>query len=186
MDSTNNIEAFNQLFTDYQGPFIRFANNYVKDQAIAEDFTLEAFMYYWENRHSLKSESNIPAYILTIVKHKCLNYLQHLQVHEYVSEELRDHATWKLRTRIATLEACDPEELFSTEAIELVRKTLYSMPEKTRKIFLMSRFQNRTYKEIATQFNLTEKGVEFHISKTLKELRKNLKDYLPSFIYLFL
>ncbi|MDR0429757.1 MAG: RNA polymerase sigma-70 factor [Tannerellaceae bacterium] len=179
-------EAFNQLFADYQGRFIRFAHSYVRDVAVAEDFAMEAFMHYWENRHSFKQESNVPAYILTIIKNKCLNYLQHIQVREQAAGRIKDQAAWELQTRISTLEACNPTELFSAEAMEIVQNTLEAMPVRTREIFMMSRYQNKSYKEIATQLNLTEKGVEFHISKALKLLRHHLKDYLPVFIYLFL
>jgi RNA polymerase sigma-70 factor (ECF subfamily) len=49
----------------------------------------------------------------------------------------------------------------------------------------MSRFENKTVKEIAIETNLTVKGVEYHITKTLKVLRINLKDYLPLFYFLF-
>ena len=49
----------------------------------------------------------------------------------------------------------------------------------------MSRFENKTVKEIADETNLTIKGVEYHITKALKALRINLKDYLPLF-YFFL
>ena len=82
------IKAFNQLFTDYQGRFIRFANTYVRDTVIAEDFVVEALMYYWENRKTLAPDSNVPAYILTIIKHKCLNYLQHILLKEEIVEKL--------------------------------------------------------------------------------------------------
>lgn len=186
MNPETDLKAFNQLFTDYKERFVRFANTYVRDLTIAEDFALEAFMYYWENRHTLKENSNIPAYILTVVKHKCLNYLQHIQVKEQTTEKLLSHATWELNTRIATLEACDPEEVFSNEALEIVKKTLEAMPAKTREVFVLSRFENRTYKEIARELNLTEKGVEFHISKALKALRNGLKDYLPAYTFVFL
>lgn len=68
MEYSADLKAFNQLFADYQGRFIRFANIYVRDIAVAEDFTIEALMLYWENRNTLKADSNVPAYILTIIK----------------------------------------------------------------------------------------------------------------------
>ena len=111
MEYSADLKAFNQLFADYQGRFIRFANIYVRDIAVAEDFTIEALMQYWENRNTLKADSNVPAYILTIIKNKCINYLQHIQVREDASEHLKNHAEWELNTRISTLEACNPEEL---------------------------------------------------------------------------
>ena len=95
MEYSADLKAFNQLFADYQGRFIRFANIYVRDIAVAEDFTIEALMQYWENRNTLKADSNVPAYILTIIKNKCINYLQHIQVREDASEHLKNHAEWE-------------------------------------------------------------------------------------------
>ena len=186
MEKTTDLKAFNQLFTDYQGRFIRFANTYVRDIAVAEDFTIEALMYYWENRHSLEENSNVPAYILTIIKNKCLNYLQHLQVREDVNLQLLNHAEWELNTRISTLEACNPDELFTAEAQEIVNKTLAGLPEQTRVVFVMSRYENKSHKEIAEALGITTKGVEYHISKALTKLHTNLKDYYPVFLFLFL
>lgn len=185
MEKTADLKAFNQLFTDYQGRFIRFANTYVRDIAVAEDFTIEALMYYWENRHTLAADSNVSAYILTIIKNKCLNYLQHLQVREDVNEQLLNHATWELSMRISTLDACNPEELFTAEAQEIVNKTLATLPEQTRVVFVMSRYENKSHKEIAEVLGITTKGVEYHISKALKKLHTNLKDYYPVFLFLF-
>lgn len=184
MEYSADLKAFNQLFADYQGRFIRFANMYVRDMAVAEDFTIEALMQYWENRNTLKENSNVPAYILTIIKNKCINYLQHIQVREDASEHLKNHAEWELNTRISTLEACNPEELFTAEAQEIVNKTLATLPEQTRRIFIMSRYENKPYKEIAETLGMTTKGVEYHIAQALKKLHVNLKDYIPLLAFL--
>ena len=160
MEYSADLKAFNQLFADYQGRFIRFANIYVRDIAVAEDFTIEALMQYWENRNTLKADSNVPAYILTIIKNKCINYLQHIQVREDASEHLKNHAEWELNTRMA------------------------SLPEQTRRIFIMSRYENKPYKEIAETLGMTTKGVEYHIAQALKKLHVNLKDYIPLLVFL--
>mgnify|MGYP000017756353 FL=1 len=186
MNKTSELAAFNKLFSDYKERFVRFAYTYVRDQAVAEDFVIDSLIYYWENRHRLDENTNVPAYVLTTIKHKCLNYLQHIRLHEEVAENMVNHAQWELQTRIATLQACEPYELFTAEAEEIVNRTLESLPERTRQIFIMSRMQNMTYQEIASQLDITAKGVEFHIAKALKELRISLKDYMPVFIYLFL
>lgn len=143
-------------------------------------------VYYWENRQSLSEDSNIPAYILTIIKNKCLNYLRHQQIHEEYSDKIKDYYEWELNTRIATLQACEPYELFISEIQELVQQTLTDMPEKTRTIFMLSRYENKSYKEIAVLMNITPKGVDFHINKALKMLQTNLKDYFPLFLYFFM
>lgn len=184
MEASADLRVFNQLFADYQGRFIRFANSYVRDSAVAEDITVESLMYYWENRHTLPQDTNIPAYVLTTIKHKCINYLEHLRVREEYSEKMQAHAAWELNTRISTLEACDPNELFTKEIQELVDKTLTSLPEQTRKVFQLSRYENKSQKEISRLLGITTKGVEYHITKALTALRTVLKEHI--FVYLFL
>lgn len=177
--------TFNELFTKYRERFIRFARTYVRDITVAEDYVMDSLVYYWENRYDLGDNVNVPAYVLTIIKHKCLNYLQHQNLHEETVNQMMSHAQWELNTRIASLEACEPYELFASEVQEIVKVTLERLPERTREIFMMSRMRNLSHKEIAEEFHITTKGVEFHIAKALKELRAKLKDYLPVFLYLF-
>ena len=70
--------------------FLNFANTYVRDWDVAEDITTEALIYYWENRNTLSEVSNIPAYILTIIKNKSLNYLRHLQIRKNILKILEN------------------------------------------------------------------------------------------------
>ncbi|WP_373786946.1 RNA polymerase sigma-70 factor [Bacteroides heparinolyticus] len=182
----DDIISFNQLYEEFQKRFVRFANTYVRDLTAAEDITIEAIMVYWENRHSLSKDSNVPAYILTIIKNKCLNYLRHQQIQDEYSDRIKDYYEWELNTRIATLQACEPYELFISEIQTLVEQTLADMSERTRTIFMLNRYENKSYKEIATLMNITPKGVDFHISKALKMLQTNLKDYFPFFLYFFM
>lgn len=149
MKGRSEIYSFNQLFTDYKGRFVHFANTYVGDSMVAEDIAIESLMYYWENRGKLAPDSNVPAYILTVIKHKCLNYLQRLRTREEIVEYLKDCDTWELNLRIATLEACNPEKLFTDELQSLVDKALKTLPEQTREIFVRSRYNNQSHKEIA-------------------------------------
>lgn len=104
---------------------------------------------------------------------------------EDVLNELASHSEWELSTRIATLEACEPNELFDNEVRSIVEQILSKLPDKTSRVFVMSRNENKSYKEIATIMNMSTKGVEFHITKVMRLLRIALKDYLLLHLYLF-
>ena len=80
------LNAFNKFFIDYQQRFVHFACTYVHDEAVAEDFVVESMMYYWENKDRLSADTNIPAYVLTTIKHKCIDYLRHQQVYQDASD----------------------------------------------------------------------------------------------------
>ena len=67
------ITSFNQLYKEFQRRFVRFANTYVREITTAEDITIEAMMYYWENKKRLPSDIKILAYVLTVLKHKCID-----------------------------------------------------------------------------------------------------------------
>ena len=71
---------FGELYKRYKARFESFAVGYVQDRLIAEDVVTDAFIYYWENRSRLDADCNAAAYILTTIRHKCLNYLRALQV----------------------------------------------------------------------------------------------------------
>lgn len=177
------LKAFNDLFGTYQQRFIRFAASYIADTSAAEDVVMESFVAAWENRAALTTAS-FPAYTLTAVKNKCLNYLRAQGVRMRAAEDIHSHGTRMLNMRISTLQACDPEELFSEEVRRLVQQAVDDLPERTREIFIRSRFRGQSYKEIALEMDTTVKSVEFEVSKATKLLRVRLKDYLIAFIFL--
>lgn len=179
MKDANDICDFNTLYRDYKKRFTHFAKTYVDDFAIAEDIVIDALMYYWENRYSLDNNSNIPAYILTVIKNKCLNHLHRERIREEAEKYISDKEEWELNLRIATLNACDPEKLFSDEIQFIINKTLDSLSGQSRDIFIRSKYENQTNKEIANSLGLSVKSIEYHMTKTLKLLRGALKDYLP-------
>ncbi|MGL4851173.1 MAG: RNA polymerase sigma-70 factor [Phocaeicola sp.] len=175
--------SFDQLYMKYYNRFLRFANSYVRDSFISEDIVNESIIYYLERKGQLNDNSNIPAYILATIKNKCLNYLRHQHIREEYSDSVKLYYEWELNSRITSLQACEPNELFLSEIEELIEQSLALMPQKSREIFILNRYENKTYREISVLMGITMKGVEFHISKALKVLHYGLKDYFPLFLY---
>lgn len=180
---SSDIRMFNELYREYKARFVFFAKMYVRDEFVAEDIVVDSLLYYWENKENLSHQSNIPAYVLTIVKNKCLNYLRHERTREDIVKQLQDQNAWELQLRIMTLEACEPEFLFSEELRKIATETIDSLPSLSKEIFIRSRYENQSNKEIAEALGLSVKSIEYHITKTLKILRKMLIDYFPLWLF---
>lgn len=172
------LAEFNKLVTSHQQRFIHFAYTYTQDEDAAEDAVMESFMALWEKRAQLPADTNVISYVLTAVKNRTLNYLKHKEIEANAAEEMKNLDGWALETRLQTLSAFDPDDLYAKEIMEIVHKTLDGLQPSTRRIFLLSRMEGKPYKEIAAEMEMTDKGVEFHMGRALKALRIALKDYM--------
>jgi RNA polymerase sigma-70 factor (ECF subfamily) len=176
--------GFKGFYTTYYNRCFLFAKSYVHDGWAAEDIASEALIKIWEISQAEETD-NLKTLLFTIVKHKALDYLKHEAIRTEAIAQLSDKGRRELEIRISTLEACNPEIIFASNIQDIIQSTLAGLPEQTRKIFEMNRFQNRSKKEIAEMYNISIKGVDYHLSKALKSLRENLKDYFPVFLFFF-
>lgn len=111
-----------------------------------------------------KNEIHHPlTFLFSIVKNKSIDYLRHELTHQEALAMMSDVGMRELNTRISTLEACDPEIIYSNEVQHIIESTLSTLPERTREVFLMSRYQNLSKQEIATALGITTKGVEWQM-----------------------
>lgn len=179
IERKSDIEQLTKIFTEKREQYISFAYSYICDRNIAEDLVMDSFMYCWENKEKLPVIENYSVYLLTIVKHKCLNYLYRQRTWNEVSQNILSDTEWELKMRISSLQSCEPEDIYSQELQQLFNETLKQIPEKSRRIFNMSRQDNMSYPKIADEMHLSQKSVEFHISKVLSVLRTALSDYFP-------
>ena len=166
---------FGRLFATWRARFEAIACRYVRSAAVAEDLVSDSFMSFWENRGRIPADANLQAYILIIVRNKCLDWLRAQSLHAKIEQEAAD---------IRSLQAFNPEEIFSAEVAAIVRQSLDRLPELTREVFVARRFEELSYKEIAEKYGITVRRVEFELEKAVKQLRVALKDYLPVLLML--
>ena len=177
--SLHTMNLFSRFFQENQEKFLAFAYSYLRDKAEAEDVVMESMIALWENRDRWEENSNLHALLLTIIKNKALHVLEHKQVRLRAEETISSHNLRELDLRISTL-------IFNTEIQHIVNKTLQEMPEQSRKIFMLSRYQNLANKQIADSLDISLKTVEAHITKVLRILRLRLKDYLVTILIILI
>ena len=76
--------------------------------------------------------------------------------------------------------------LTGSELQAVVDKSLEKLPPRCREIFEFSRFQGLKNQEIAEKLGLSKRTVELQVSNALKQLRTDLKDYLPLVLLMYL
>ncbi|WP_085536840.1 RNA polymerase sigma-70 factor [Massilibacteroides vaginae] len=174
--NSTQITSFESLYKQYYKRAFFFTKSYVHDEFAAEDIVSESLIKTWEQlrREHIRSAE---ALLLTILKNKSLDYLKHEAIRENAHYEIKNSYEEELELRISMLEACDPQEIFTAEIQQIVQHTLRQFSAQTRLIFEQSRFGNKSNKEIALELGLSIKSIEYHISKVLKALLTNLKDY---------
>ena len=176
--SANFAISFNEIYNTFYRKSYLFVKSYVHDDMAAEDIVSEALIKLWE-RMKWESIDPINFYLFTVLKNQSLDYLRHQAIirdaHSVISNSLKR----ELAIRTNLLEASDPKDFFSSEVRQIIESTLKSLPERTREIFRMRHFENKSHKEISDLFHISVKGVDYHISQSVKALKVSLKDYLP-------
>ncbi|WP_295940316.1 RNA polymerase sigma-70 factor [uncultured Alistipes sp.] len=175
-------ELFDTLYSEYRPRLIRIAQSYVRIDMVAEDIVTDSFLYYWEHRKELNITTSVPAYILGAVKHGCLEWLRNEKNRLKIRQKIHTTTYYSIQARISALEACDPEQIFASEVASIVREEIDKMPEQMRRIFVASRFDGKTYREIADATGVSVRNVKAAIQKALGIMREALKDYLPTLI----
>lgn len=174
--SFSDKEDFQNIFRMYYTPLCHLSNSYLEDEDEAKSIVQEAFLKLWEVRESLNSDSNLRNYLFTLVKNNCLNILKRKQILLKHHEKIK----WlEMRYQYQSLERMGSEYLEFDELKEKIEKAIKNLPEHCRIVFEMSRFEELKNREIAEKLGVTQKTVEAHLTKALKILRSELKDYLP-------
>ncbi len=162
-----NAAEFETLFKEKFKPLTAFAYKYVKDIDLAKEIVHEAFTKLWEGRTTIDKNKNIKSYLYTIVANLSRNYIRDNK--KFVSTE--QIFEWDLT----------PENFRNyaeiSELSQAIIAAIDRLPKKMRQIFIMSRYDGLTHKQIAEKLNISPKTVENQIGKALKKLRKDLKIY---------
>lgn len=179
-------ENFDSIYINNFSRLFLFAKEYVLFDEEAENIVQDIFLMLWEKREALRVDVSLTAYLFTLVKNKCIDFLRHRMVEQMYSENIQHEYNEELNVKLFALESFD-HNFSSEEDIEtLLRNAIDKLPERCRLIFIKSRIEGKKYKEIAEELNLSVNTVEGQISIALKKLREELKDYLPLLLFLFI
>lgn len=169
-----NESTFDSVYKQYYRGLCAFASQYVEFLE-CEEVVQEVMMWLWENRKMLVPEMSLKSLLFTMVKNKCLNSIAHTQVKQQVHEKLYRKFQQQFE---------DPDFYVQGELMRLLNKAISELPPQYREAFILNRFDDLTYNEIAERTGVSTKTIAYRISQALKILRQELKDYLPLLLWL--
>lgn len=159
-------KGYELLFRTYYQPLCSHAARFVYNKAIAEDLVTEIFLNFWKKELHTCIESTFRAYLFTAVRNRCFTYLR-WEFNKIRQEELDDDFHSDM---LAPDHILEMDELYMQ-----VERAIHALPPQCQKVFILSRFEGKSYQEIAAKLGVTVKAVEWHISKALSVLRRTLK-----------
>jgi RNA polymerase sigma-70 factor (ECF subfamily) len=174
--------SFEKVYRYFYPRLNYFAKQYVFDNEISKNIVQDVFTELWDRRNTLKEETNLNAWLFTVTKNKSLKIISHLKSQKNYDSYFRAR---QLDVNYIALNDFDTSNFVFEELQAHINTALEKLSPACRKVFELSRFEDRKNKEIAEELNLSIKTVEAHISKALRSLKADLKDYLPLFYILF-
>ena len=168
------LKAYGVLFRRYYPILCAYATKFVELKD-AEEIVQDVMLWLWENRETQTFETSLSQYLFKTVYHRAINQIVRHQsqlradtlFYENMQEMLQDTDFYQLE-----------------ELQRRIREAVDALPPAYREAFVMHRFDNKSYKEIAEILQVSPKTVDYRIQQALKQLRITLRDYLPLILLL--
>jgi RNA polymerase sigma-70 factor, ECF subfamily len=169
-DKHNEEEFFESLFKKWYAVLCPFVYRIVRDKEIAQDLVQDVFVKLWEKRAQIEITTSIKSYLFRACMNAALNHESSKKKYKVSNEE---SVTLSLSDGSSTDDA-----LHSGELEKKINEAIDSLPPACKNVFILSRFEELSYKEIADTLQISIKTVENQMGKALKILRVHLNDYL--------
>lgn len=161
--------AFSELYRRYAPRLIAMAYAKLNSKDAAKEIVQETFMDLWTRRSTLQIDL-LPNYLSVAVKYKVLSYIRNQSTAE------RHYFYYKAFIKISDEQTANDVNFHALK--NAIEEGIKKLPDKTQTVFRMSRLEHLSIAEIASVLKLSEKAIKYHITRSLKELRLHLKEYI--------
>lgn len=163
------VEAFEEIFRKYWHTLYLKARTKTMSHDEAEEIVQSIFSTLWEKRATILI-THLPYYLQAAVKNRIIDNIREKSTQQKYWEYYRKFIPKQL--------AVTEEDISFLELNGAVEAAIDHLPERSRKVFKLSRLEGRSNAEIAQLLQVSEKAIEYHITKSMKSLRVHLKDFM--------
>lgn len=171
-------QALSALYYRYWDKLLVVAGNRLDNPEVAEECVQDVFFSLWQRRNDLNLKYSLATYLAVAVKYQVIKQLDK----QY---RLQDRKDKSLYVSEEPYTSSADEYLLEKELMKRIEAAVNRLPEKCRIVFKLSREQGMTNKQIASDLDISEKTVEAHLSKAIKDLRSDLTTISPLLLLWF-
>lgn len=162
-------QAFAEILNRYSHRLFISVYAKVHSKAIAEEIVHDLFVTLWDKRQTLLI-SSLSNYLLVAAKHRTISHIR---------SQIVQQKYWEYYKRFIPQREEETEKTVAyNELVNVIEQGMERLPEKTKKVFRLNRLEGRSISEIASQLNISEKAIEYHLTRSLKEMKMYLKDFM--------
>ncbi|TDO73245.1 RNA polymerase sigma-70 factor (ECF subfamily) [Flavobacterium chryseum] len=155
--------CFKEIYDLYHFKVFCFVKKYTAQLADSEDVTQNVFIHLWKYRTKLDPNVDLEAILFKSSKQEISKwYKKQNRIFSFENDQLIKELDSPL----------EPDDEINAK-LEKIEYLLNKIPEKRRKIFNLHKFEDRSYKEIAQEMDMSPSAVANQISKTLQFLKKH-------------
>jgi RNA polymerase sigma-70 factor (ECF subfamily) len=171
--SLGDSTAFSALFKKYYVQLYQFAGRFVNDAQSAENIVQDLFAKLWIQKKNIQIKSSLKSYLYISIKNCSLNYRN--QEKFWISIE-------KIEPYQKDIFDSPENSYIESEMHRAVHNAIKQLPEKCRQVYLMKRYENLQYTEIAEILNISVNTVKTQMQRAMKSLQKQLTALMTSLI----
>ncbi len=158
-----------RVYNVYHRRIFAFAFSLLKVEEDALDVVHEVFVKLWKNRHELEPDTHMEPLIFTITRNTVLSIFRKQASEKKYQEHVIYNPIYDKTTNTENV----VEYNFLKDKVD---HYVQQLPPKSREVYLLSREQGLSNKEISRKMGIAEKTVEDHITKALAFLKKHLRE----------
>jgi RNA polymerase sigma-70 factor (ECF subfamily) len=173
----DNHQAFDEIYQRYWSSLYAYSYNRLRSELASEEIVQEVFLNLWTKRNTSEPIISLSAYLFTGVKYRLLNEIKAAQVRKKFAVNFDAF-------QITTYSDITQETVAFGDLQLALETKVSNLPPKCRHIFQLSRQKNLSISEISNVLHISPKTVENQLTKALKYLRLELKEFFFCLIVL--
>jgi RNA polymerase sigma-70 factor (family 1) len=162
-------KAFEIVYNLYWERVYAVCYTHIRETESAKEMVQDIFKSLWERREELEIDKPIEHYLLRAAKLKVFEYIRNKTIRQ-------KHIACVLQESCSSTN-CTEEVVLFNGLVEKVNLLVERLPCQCKRVYKMSREQGMSNKEIASALLISERAVEYHITKAFTFLRRNLPEY---------